>query len=112
MREPGGPRRKERTFEQANGAHHPENAPRGRSRHILPARHHDRPIDGPEPCYQPTFGAECGAPLSGRLSTADGDPQFEADRRTVEDLRKLPVEDLCRLGYEAAKAKACEAESE
>ncbi len=36
-----------------------------------------------------------------------GDPQVEADARLVEELRRLPLEDLCRLGYEAAKAKAC-----
>ena len=33
------------------------------------------------------------------------DPQIEADERLVAELRKLPVEDLCRLGYEAAKEK-------
>jgi len=34
------------------------------------------------------------------------DPQLEKDRRRVVELRRLPVEDLCRLGYEAAKARA------
>lgn len=34
-----------------------------------------------------------------------GDPQLEEDDRLVAELRQLPVEDLCRLGYQAAKAK-------
>jgi len=40
-----------------------------------------------------------------------GDPQIETDTRLVEDLRRLSLEDLCRLGYEAAKAKACSHEA-
>jgi DNA-binding transcriptional ArsR family regulator len=47
--------------------------------------------------------------LDAALSTAGGDQQFEVDGAKVAELRELPVEDLCRLGYEAAKAKACEA---
>ena len=39
------------------------------------------------------------------LSGLVHDPQIEADERLVAELRKLPVEDLCRLGYEAAKEK-------
>ena len=50
--------------------------------------------------------------IDAALSTASGDPQFEADELKVEELRCLPVEDLCRLGYEAAKAKTCPTESQ
>jgi len=39
------------------------------------------------------------------LAAIAGDPQIEADDRMVAELRKLPVEDLCRLGYEVAKGK-------
>jgi DNA-binding transcriptional ArsR family regulator len=41
------------------------------------------------------------------ISAAGDDPQLEADARLVDELRRLPVEDLCRLGYQAARAKAC-----
>jgi len=34
------------------------------------------------------------------------DPQIKADNSLIEELRRLPVEDLCGFGYEAAKAKA------
>ena len=37
------------------------------------------------------------------LSPLVNDPQIEADDRLVDELRRLPVEDLCRFGYEAAK---------
>jgi DNA-binding transcriptional ArsR family regulator len=40
------------------------------------------------------------------LAAVGADPQFEKDARLVQRLRELPVEDLCRLGYEGAKAKA------
>ncbi len=36
----------------------------------------------------------------------DSDPQIEADGNLVEAIRQLPVEDLCRLGFKAATAKA------
>jgi len=39
------------------------------------------------------------------LSGLVNDPQIEADDLLVNELRRLPVEDLCRLGYEAAKEK-------
>lgn len=39
------------------------------------------------------------------LSGVVNDPQIEADERLVAELRRLPVEDLCRFGYEAAKEK-------
>jgi arsenate reductase/ArsR family transcriptional regulator len=41
------------------------------------------------------------------LTAVGSDPQLEDDARLVRELRRFPVEDLCRLGYEAAKAKAC-----
>jgi ArsR family transcriptional regulator len=41
------------------------------------------------------------------LAPLAGDPQLADDHRMIEELRELPVEDLCRLGYEAAKARAC-----
>ncbi|NIA27773.1 MAG: metalloregulator ArsR/SmtB family transcription factor [Desulfobulbaceae bacterium] len=44
--------------------------------------------------------------LDSALAGLSGDGQTEADASLVEELRRLPVEDLCRLGYEAAKAKA------
>ena len=44
--------------------------------------------------------------LDSTLARLAGDDQIEADAALVEELRRLPVEDLCRLGYEAAKAKA------
>jgi DNA-binding transcriptional ArsR family regulator len=36
------------------------------------------------------------------------DPQLAADARLVDELRRLPVEDLCRLGYETARAMSSE----
>jgi len=46
------------------------------------------------------------------LSPLVNDPQIEADDRLVEELRRLPVEDLCRLGYEAAKKRTTSAGTE
>ena len=40
------------------------------------------------------------------LSGLVHDPQIESDERLVAELRSLPVEDLCRFGYQAAKEKA------
>lgn len=40
------------------------------------------------------------------LTAMETDSQLEEDARLVKELRELAVEDLCRLGYEAAKAKA------
>jgi DNA-binding transcriptional ArsR family regulator len=37
--------------------------------------------------------------------TVEGDPQIAADASLVAELRRLPVEDLCHLGLEAAAAK-------
>jgi len=42
--------------------------------------------------------------IEAALAAVAGDPQIEADDRMVAELRQLPVEDLCRLGYEGAKA--------
>jgi arsenate reductase/ArsR family transcriptional regulator len=39
------------------------------------------------------------------LAALAGDPHLEADEEMVEQLRRLPVEDLCRLGYEKARAR-------
>jgi len=39
------------------------------------------------------------------LAAVDGDPELERDADLVTSLRKLPVADLCTLGYEAAKMK-------
>ena len=44
--------------------------------------------------------------IEAALSPSASDPQLEADGRLVDELRRLPVEDLCRFGYEAARAKA------
>jgi hypothetical protein len=44
--------------------------------------------------------------MSAALSPLTGDQQLEADNGLVRELRSLPVEDLCRFGYEAARAKA------
>ena len=40
------------------------------------------------------------------LSGLMNDPQIEADELLVDELRRLPVEDLCRFGYEKAKEKS------
>lgn len=39
------------------------------------------------------------------LHAAADDPQLQADSVAVTQLRWLPVEDLCRLGYAAARNK-------
>lgn len=39
------------------------------------------------------------------IAAAGADPQLSADRYLVAELRRLPVEDLCRLGYEGAVAE-------
>ena len=43
--------------------------------------------------------------LETALAAVDGDPELERDAALVAELRRLPVADLCSLGYEAAKAK-------
>jgi DNA-binding transcriptional ArsR family regulator len=49
--------------------------------------------------------------ITSALSPAATDPQLEADEELVRELRSLPVEDLCRFGYEAAKARAMSTEN-
>jgi DNA-binding transcriptional ArsR family regulator len=39
------------------------------------------------------------------LSESADDPRFSSDNAAVTQLRWLPVEDLCRLGYEGARSK-------
>lgn len=56
-------------------------------------------------------GAFAQAWINPLLEGLQGDPQLVEDDRMVEELRRLPVEDLCRLGYQAALAKL-EAEPE
>ena len=41
------------------------------------------------------------------LAAAGDDPQLERDARLVAELRGLPVAELCRLGLEGAREKAC-----
>jgi len=43
--------------------------------------------------------------LDTALSAVDGDPELERDSKMIDELRKLPLVDLCSLGYEAAKVK-------
>ena len=43
--------------------------------------------------------------IEAAMRTLGEDPQLKEDNRLVGDLRQLPVEDLCRLGYDEAKAK-------
>ena len=43
--------------------------------------------------------------IEAALSGLVHDPQIEADDLLVDELRRLPVEDLCRFGYEAAKER-------
>ena len=40
------------------------------------------------------------------LKDLNGDPQLAADQERVIELRNIAVSDLCRLGYEEAKARA------
>ena len=41
------------------------------------------------------------------LAAVGDDPQLERDARLVAELRGLPVAELCRLGLEGAREKAC-----
>jgi DNA-binding transcriptional ArsR family regulator len=43
--------------------------------------------------------------ITAAIDVAADDPQLAADQELVAELRLLPVADLCRLGYQAAKAK-------
>ena len=39
------------------------------------------------------------------LAAVVRDPQIEADDRVITEMRRVPTKDLCRLGYEKARAK-------
>jgi arsenate reductase/ArsR family transcriptional regulator len=39
------------------------------------------------------------------MAAVEGDPELKRDAHRITDLRRLPMADLCSLGYEAAKAK-------
>lgn len=65
--------------------------------------------DGRWVYFELSAGADVKPWLDAALGAAAGDPQIEADGLMVEELRRLPVEDLCRLGYEAARATTCTA---
>jgi DNA-binding transcriptional ArsR family regulator len=41
------------------------------------------------------------------VAAAGPDPQLARDAAVVDELRRIPVEDLCRLGIEGARKKAC-----
>jgi DNA-binding transcriptional ArsR family regulator len=43
--------------------------------------------------------------IDSTLATVAGDRQIAADTALVEELRRLPVEDLCRLGLAEARAR-------
>jgi len=43
--------------------------------------------------------------IDNALAGTSGDEQMLSDLELVEEIRNLPVEDLCRLGYEAAREK-------
>lgn len=43
------------------------------------------------------------AVIDASLAPLDGDPQLAEDARFSGELRRMPVEQLCRLGYEAAR---------
>ena len=40
------------------------------------------------------------------MASLAGDPTVDADTRLVEALREVPVEELCRFGFEQARARA------
>ena len=43
--------------------------------------------------------------IDNALAGTSGDEQMLSDLTLVEEIQNLPVEDLCRLGYEAAREK-------
>jgi DNA-binding transcriptional ArsR family regulator len=49
---------------------------------------------------------EARAWMDAAFATLAGDPGLEGDRLLVREIRDLPVEDVCRLGFEKARAKA------
>ncbi len=44
--------------------------------------------------------------IDAALRALDGDAQLAQDDHLADEIRRLPVEDVCRLGFEAAQAKA------
>jgi DNA-binding transcriptional ArsR family regulator len=52
-----------------------------------------------------TANAGVRAVLDASLVSLDGDPQLADDARFVAELRRMPVELLCRLGYDGARAE-------
>ena len=44
--------------------------------------------------------------IKAALSPLARDPQLDTDRQLVAELRQLPVEELCRFGYEIASVRA------
>ncbi|MGD8439885.1 MAG: metalloregulator ArsR/SmtB family transcription factor [Holophagae bacterium] len=64
--------------------------------------------DGRWVYFAPSDDPEAVRWLDAALTTATGDPRLEADRAMVEELRTLPLEDVCRFGYEEAKRRAVE----
>jgi DNA-binding transcriptional ArsR family regulator len=49
--------------------------------------------------------------IAAALSPLAADQQLQADGYLVQELRSLPVEDLCRFGYEAARERAMSVET-
>jgi len=43
--------------------------------------------------------------IESALTAVEGDRQITADAALIEELRRLPVEDLCRLGLTEARAR-------
>lgn len=58
--------------------------------------------DGKWVHFSPAHDPAAHAWIETALAAAGDDRQLEADRNLVAELRRLPVEDLCRLGYEGA----------
>ncbi|MCJ7753199.1 MAG: winged helix-turn-helix domain-containing protein, partial [Thermoanaerobaculales bacterium] len=52
-----------------------------------------------------TTDAEARAVVDASLASLDSDQQLADDARFVDELRGLPVETLCRLGYDGARAE-------
>jgi len=50
---------------------------------------------------------EARAWLDTALAAVVDDPQLQSDARQVQELRRLPVGELCRFGFEAARERAC-----
>jgi DNA-binding transcriptional ArsR family regulator len=48
--------------------------------------------------------AEAAGWLETALAAVAGDPQLVIDQQMVEEMRRLPVADLCRFGYARARA--------